>query len=343
MDVVVPGRPTAPTLQSVAALAGVSRATASRVLNGSDRVSDAARASVQDAVARLSYVPNAAARSLVRRRSDSIAFVVAEDEERFFSDPFFAAALRGAHGVLAGRGMQLVFVVVASAADRDQLARFATSGHVDGAILVSTHGDDPMPRLLTQAGVPVVLSGRPYRGDDDTLFVDADNTGGARQAAEVLLARGRSRLVTIAGPSDMPASRDRLAGFRAVLAEHGADLPDALVVEGDFTVEGGRQAMRVLLERCPDLDGVFAANDLMGVGAVQALVASGRAVPEDVALVGFDDVSIAAGASPALTTIRQPIEEMGRSMARMLLDVLDGRDHESSLVLPTRLVRRDSC
>ena len=343
MDPVLPGRPAAPTLQSVAAMAGVSRATASRVLNGSDRVSDAAREAVLDAVARLSYVPNAAARSLVRRRSDSVAFVVAEDEERFFSDPFFAAALRGAQSVVAARGMQLVFVVVASPADRDQFARFAASGHVDGAILVSTHGDDPMPHLLHEAGVPVVLCGRPYGEDDDALFVDADNPQGGRQAADLLLDRGRSRLATITGPADMLASRDRQAGFAAALAERGTSLAASCAVEGDFSVAGGRAAMEQLLEQCPGLDGVFCANDLMAVGALQALAAHGRAVPEDVAVVGFDDVAVAAGSTPALTTVRQPIEEMGRAMAVMLLDVLDGREHPPSVVLPTRLVVRASC
>ena len=343
MDPVMPGRPAAPTLQAVASLAGVSRATASRVLNGSERVSATAREAVQDAVARLSYVPNAAARSLVRRRSDSIAFVVAEDEERFFSDPFFAAALRGAHAVVAGRGLQLVFAVLSSSADREQFTRFAASGHVDGALLVSAHGDDPIPGLLADAGVPVVLSGRPFGAGQDVRFVDADNTGGARLAAAALLDRGRTRLATITGPADMQASRDRLDGFAAVLAERGHPLSDGRVAAGDFTVEGGRAAMAVLLDRAPDLDGVFAANDLMAVGAVQELASRGRTVPADVALVGFDDVSIAAGATPALTTVRQPIDELGRAMARMLLDVLDGREHPTSVVLPTELVVRASC
>lgn len=336
------GRPDVPTLESVAALAGVSRATASRVLNGSEQVSERSRTAVLDAASQLSYVPNAAARSLVRRRSDSIAFVVSETEERFFSDPFFAAVLRGVHTVVAARGLQLVFTVSSCDEDRDKLVRFAASGHVDGAILVSVHGEDPLPDRLRGHGVPVVLSGRPYAGPDEALFVDADNVGGARQAATVLVERGCRRIGTIAGPGDMVAAQDRLQGFREVLSEAGQADDSALRVRADFTVDGGRAAMDVLLQRTPDLDGVFAANDLMAVGAVQALVDRGLRIPDDVAVVGYDDVAVAAAANPPLTTVRQPMEHMGREMARLLLEVVDGGAADGPVVLPTSLVRRVS-
>ena len=331
----------AATLDSVAARAGVSRATASRVLTGSSRVSDRARTAVLDAADALSYVANPAARSLATRRSDSIAFVVVESEERLFSDPFFAAVLRGVHGVVAEHRLQLLFVVVTSEADREQLVRFAGQGHLDGAILLSVHGEDPLPARLRSRGVHVVLSGRPFSADDDALFVDADNRDGARQAADLLLDRGCRAVATICGPLDMPASQDRLEGFTARLQERGAGAP--CVVEGDFAVAGGESAMGELLRRCPDVDGVFAANDLMALGAMQALSAAGRQIPGDVAVVGFDDVPAAVAARPGLTTVRQPLEAMGRAMAQLVTAAVNGStEGPSRVVLPTELVRRSS-
>lgn len=337
-----PARPSAPTLESVAAEAGVSRGTASRVLSGSPQVSERARAAVLDAAERLGYVPNLAARALVTRRSDSVAFVVAESEERFFSDPFFATVLRGAHTVVARHGMQLLFVVLSSAADRVQFERFAGGGHIDGALILSLHGADPLPTKLRSRGVPVVLCGRPYRTGDETPYVDADNVGGARLATRAMIDAGRTRVATITGPRDMVASQDRLDGFRAELASHGMRPTKDAVAVGDFSVEGGERCMQELLERHPDLDGVFVANDLMAVGAIQAIAASGRSVPRDVAVVGFDDVPVASALTPQLTTVAQPLVRMGEEMANLLVELVEGRPSRPSVVLPTALVARSS-
>ncbi len=291
----------------------------------------------------LSYVANPAARSLAKRRSDSIAFVVVESEERVFTDPFFAAVLRGVQAVLAARELQLLFIVVGNERDGERFLRFAGQGHVDGAILLSVHGQDPLPARLRERGVRVVLSGRPYSSTQDELFVDADNHGGGRQAADLLLERGCQRIATITGPLDMPAAQDRLEGFTTRLAEAGIARSAVCVVDGDFSIPGGETAMGEVLRRCPDVDGVFAANDLTALGALQALAEAGRAVPADVAVIGFDDVPVALGARPALTTVRQPIEAMGRAMAELLVRAVDGHaDGASSVVLPTTLVRRGS-
>ena len=335
-------RPSPPTLESVAAAAGVSRGTASRVLSGSPHVSERARLAVLGAAEDLGYVANRAARSLVTRRSDSVAFVVAEPEERFFSDPFFATVLRGAHRVVARHRMQLLFVVLSTAEDRDQFERFAVGGHIDGALLVSLHGADPLPARLAAQGVPVVLVGRPYRTGDDTPYVDADNVGGGRLATRAMIDRGRRDIGTITGPPDMPAAQDRLDGFRAELAHHGRRPTKDSIVVGDFSVTGGERAMNQLLDQRPGLDGVFAANDLMAVGAMQAIVARGFAVPDDVAVVGFDDVPVAAALRPQLTTVRQPLVRMGEEMATLLVDALEGRPTRQSIVLPTELVERQS-
>lgn len=332
-----------PTLESVAALAGVSRATAGRVLAGSSHVSERAKESVLEAAASLSYVTNRAARSLVTRRSDSIAFVVSESEERFFQDPFFPAVLRGTHSEVSAHHQQLVFVVLSSPADREQFYRFAAGGHVDGAIFVSLHGADPLPTRLRQVGIPVVLMGRPYRRDDDAPFVDADNVGGARAAVRALVDAGCERIATITGPTDMPAAQDRLAGYEQELAAAGLRRAASRVVASDFTMDGGYAAMQRLLRGRGRPDGVFVANDLMAAGGLRALRQAGVAVPDDLRVVGFDDIPLAAVAHPALTTVRQPMQEMGREMARLLMAVIEGRPDVASTVLPTVLVPRASC
>ncbi len=333
----------APTLESVAARAGVSRATAGRVLSGSPRVSDHARSAVLRAADELSYVTNRAARSLMTRRGDSIAFVVAEREERFFADPFFSLVLRGVHAVVAEHDLALVFTALSGAAERERFERFARGGHVDGVVLVSLHGDDPLPERLQDAGVPVILQGRPFGTARDAAapvaYVDADNHAGARAATRLLADTGRHCLGTVTGPLDMAAAVDRFDGFRAELSALG--LRPAAVAHGDYSVESGRQAVHALLEEAPDLDGVVVGNDLMALGALQAVAERGRRVPDDVALVGFDDIPLAAAATPPLTTVRQPMAQMGMAMATALLDGAGQAEH-LALVLPTEVVRRAS-
>jgi len=337
------GRPagrTAPTLESVAARAGVSRATAGRVLSGATTVGENAREAVLRAAAELSYVTNRAARSLMTRRSDSVAFVVAEPEDRFFDDPYFSLVLRGAHTAVAEHDVQLVFSVLATNTDRERFERFARGGHLDGVIVVSLHGDDPLPRRLLEAGIPVILSGRPYTPVDGLCYVDADNLGGARSAVALLAERGRRRLATITGPMDMTAAIDRRAGFDAELAARGMTGHGA--VDGDFSVVGGRAAMHRLLAASPDIDGVFVANDLMALGALQAAAEAGRTVPGDIAVVGFDDSPLAAAAHPSITTVRQPIIAMGTELAARLLDGIDRGEPHEPVVMGTEIVVRDS-
>jgi DNA-binding LacI/PurR family transcriptional regulator len=345
----VPSSVPRPTLEAVAARVGVSRATVSRVVNGGAGVRGPLAERVRAAVEELGYVPNQAARTLVTRRNEAIAVVVAEPESRFFADPFFAQQVRGISKELADHDNQLVLLLTGGASDHERVGRYLTGGHVDGALIFSLHADDSLPVLARKAGVPTVIGGRPTWPDPDTrrrtLYVDCDNRGGARDAVRHLQALGRRRIAHIAGPLDQPASVDRLDGFRDVLPGTGA----AMIAEGDFTPEGGAQAMEQLLERSPGLDGVFAASDVMASGALRVLRARGRRVPDDVAVVGFDDmVSVAEWTDPPLTTIRQDIEEMGRLMAQLLLRTLEppsgpeGTPAVSSIITPTRLVVRDS-
>ncbi|HEU4898276.1 MAG TPA: LacI family DNA-binding transcriptional regulator [Actinomycetota bacterium] len=352
-----------PTLEQVAALAGVSRATVSRVVNGSPKVSPVVRAQVERAVAKLGYVPNRAARSLVTRRADSVALVVSEPHARFFSEPFFAGMVRGVSAALAETEVQLLLLIAQDLPDRGRLERYVVGGHVDGVLLASLHGDDPLPGTLERAGVPAVLVGRPAGGGRGTAgmvpreigvgprsiggaagsYVDADNRGGARAAVEHLAGQGRRRIATITGSLDMGVGLDRLEGWRDGLAAAGLGGAGDLVEPGDFTEEGGAAAMARLLERPGDpVDAVFAASDLMAAGALRALRAAGRWVPEDVAVVGFEDSAVARYAQPPLTTVRQPIEEMGRQATRLLLAQVAGEAGGMHLILDTELVVRSS-
>ena len=335
-------RTSSPTLDEVAVLAGVSRATVSRVVNDSPRVSPEARDAVLAAIAELRYVPNRAARSLVTRRTDTLALVLSESDTMVFSDPFFASIVRGVSAAIADSELNLVLLSARDAREQEKVGRYARQGHVDGVILMSLHSDDPLPDILTAAGVPLVLCGRPY-DDRAVAYVDADNRGGATQATRHLLARGRRRIATITGPQDMNAGVDRYAGYRDALEEAGHPPAPELVAHGDFSEAGGARAMAELLERAPDLDAVFVASDPMAVGALRALRAAGRRVPADVAVVGFDDAAIAATCDPPLTTVAQPLSDMTPLLTELLLRQIDGgAETVETRVCPTRLVVRES-
>jgi DNA-binding LacI/PurR family transcriptional regulator len=318
----------------------VSKTTVSRVLTGSPRVSAQARAAVDKAIQDLGYVPNRAARSLVTRRTDTIALIVSEPESRLFSEPFFAGTVRGINEELART--DYAFVLLSSEGDSARIERYIRNGHADGMILMSLHRRDPLLQLLTRTQTPVVLSGRPFPGDS-VPYVDADNRAGAASAVQHLVKRGRKHIATITGPIDMPVGVDRLEGFHDALPAASKRGWRRMVEHGDFSEDSGERAMRALLERAPELDAVFAASDLMAVGALRALRAVGRKVPDDVALVGFDDSHAARLTDPQLTSVRQPMEEIGRSLARLLLTQLrNPGKRPASLIVPTELVIRDS-
>lgn len=329
------GRP--PTLETVAALAGVSRATASRVVNNLDRVAPHVVESVNAAIKELGYVPNQAARSLARRRTAVVAVVIPESAERLFADPFFAAVIQGTASHLASTDYTLNLAIGSNESEKSR--RYLTSGNVDGVLVVSQHeGDLPVTRL--GLGVPIVFAGRPAVDfGEHGYFVDVDNRSAAAEAVRHLLARGRRRIATIAGAQDLAAGRDRLAGWRDALAEAGVS-PGPCAV-GDFSPESGTVGMEELL-RVPDFDAVFAANDQMAFGAISALTRAGRQVPGDVAVVGFDDDQFSRATRPMITTIHQPAYEMGQVMARQLLALLAGESVEHVTLLPTHLVVRES-
>ncbi|MGC4950166.1 LacI family DNA-binding transcriptional regulator [Streptomyces sp. DT224] len=352
-----------PTLEDVARAAGVSRATVSRVINGVRNVDPVIQEAVRRAVASTGYAPNRAARSLVTRRTDAIALVVSgagvepeADEDtpldeadggegasftgQVFADPFFGRVVTGVVNYLRPRGMHPVLMFAETSRAREDVVAFLRQGSADGALVVSTHAEDPLPGMLTDAGLPAVLYARPARAARIS-YVDVAHQDGARLAAEHLLARGCRRIATITGPLDVPAVQERLAGFRDAMTQNGH--PYIAIAEGRFTQESGETAMERLLAEHPDLDGVFAANDLMATGACHVLRERGKRVPEDVAVIGFDDSSAALACRPPLTTVRQPVEAMAAEMARLLIERLGKPEGAAtSVIFEPSLVVRDS-
>jgi DNA-binding LacI/PurR family transcriptional regulator len=243
--------------------------------------------------------------------------------------------------VLRQSGVQLALQIVGTADGRKRLVGDLRNGQADGVIVLSLPAVDPLPRMLIDGGVPAVMIGRP--GEAVPInYVDLANDTGASLAAEHLLSRGCERIGMISGPPDVPASHDRISGFRRTMARHGHGWVP--IAAGNFTQESGESAMRMLLADHPGLDGVFVANDLMALGALIALRDAGRLVPEEIAMVGFDDSSAAVTASPALTTIRHPLEDMAAEAARLLLARIEDPDMRVSSVIyePTLVLRQSA-
>jgi len=335
---VTQNRPRKPTIRDVAAAAGVSRGTVSRVINGGHWVSPEARAAVDAAIVSTGYHANHHARSLATGRANSLAFLLTEPQHLLFHDPTFSILLRGAAESLARRHMTLVLLVAGTPEERENVAQFVSGGHVDGVMLVSSHESEPLLDLLISAGVPTVACGGVLGRMDAVPSVQVDEITSAREITRHLIDRGYQRIAMITGPPDTPGGRFRLVGFRDEL---GDAFDPNLVEAGDYTRESGAAAMARLLERAPDIDAVFAGSDLMAAGAITTLRKLGKRVPDDIAVGGFDDSGVAESLDPPLTTMAQPFDQVSDAMVDLLLRVIEGHAPES-VTLPTRLVVRAS-
>jgi DNA-binding LacI/PurR family transcriptional regulator len=324
----------------------VSAATVSRVLTGSANVQPGTRTKVERAMAQLGYVRHRAAwAARPQQQAGSIALVVGEENIRVFNDPFFARLMRGVSKELAAADLQLVVLTVHTPREYHTVSRYLRSGHVDGAFFVSMHSRPNFD--LGGLGIPVVLCGRPVTsgassGNDRVSYIDADNVEGARQAVSYLLSSGRTTIATIAGPPDMSPGIDRLVGYRKAMSAAGINDP-GLMAYGDFTSRAGEHALRRLIDLRPRLDAVFVASDLMAVGALRALARLGRRVPDDVAVLGFDDLPLSQHTEPRLSTVHQPIDAMASAMVRQALKLVSAPgEGPARIVLDTELVLRDS-
>jgi LacI family transcriptional regulator len=334
----------ASTLEEVASLAGVSRSTVSRVINDRPNVRPETRERVQKAIRNSGYQPHAVARSLVTNRTRIISMVIPEVVTTLFSDPFFPLLLGGATRACNTHQYQLMLSLFTAPADPQEMyQRVLRSGYIDGAIVASASLDTPIISDLLRDRIPFVSIGR--HPDERVHYVDVDNTNGARMVVEHLIRLGHRRIATITGRLDMAAGRDRLSGYRQALEARRIPVEEELIVEGDYTENSGMVGMQQLLSASPSA--VFAASDTMAIGALKALRETGLQVPQDVALVGFDDIPIASVVEPALTTVRQPINRLGSIAIEVLLSLIEDSLEEGApanrIILPTELVIRASC
>ncbi len=273
------------------------------------------------------------------RSEPTIALLIPESTGRFFADPYLASVVQGAAMHLSGTDYTLT-LLMATEADAVKTRRYLQGGNAVGVLVISHHADDEA-HVALPADLPVVFGGRPMTaGFTPTAYVDIDNAGAARAVTEKLVAAGRRRIATIAGPADMSAGVDRLAGFEAALADAGLE-PES-VLHGDFAPASGARAMRHILDARRGVDGVFVASAQMASGALGVLHERGVRVPADLGLVTFDDDYAAQTAIPPLTTVAQPTQAVGRRMAELLLRLIAGEQVPASTIMPTELVDRGS-
>ncbi len=326
------------TIAEVARRARVSKTTVSRVLNNKDDVDAATAIRVREVIAATGYTPSARAVGLARGRAQTVGMLVPG-----LTWPWMGDVLQGVSDVLEARGYGLLLNTMNRGAESlAQFARHVSANAFDGLLVVEPPDTLSYVTSLHESGLPVVMIDD--RGHHPEFpSVATSNREGAADAARHLLDTGRSRLAMVSGPRQFGCTKDRTAGFRARLNDEGIRFDRRLLVEGDFTREGGHVAIRQILESGITFDAVFAHNDLTAVGVLDGLRQAGRTVPEDVAVVGFDDISIAAHTQPSLTTVRQPSREMGEAAAKLLLSRLSGEElPDGPLVVPTELVVRES-
>lgn len=333
------------TIKDVAALAGVSYQTVSRVINNQPSVTNATRARVEEAIAELDYRPNLAARSLPGRRSFIIGLIIPYTADYLFRDPHLLAQISGIDAEANAHGYN---VLLSTAGNSDSALeaykRFARNQVADGALVIETASGKAGAELLVQQDYPYVGLGY-SEATSSPYSVHANDRDGAVAATRHLLQKGHRRIGIINGPSTgaVAATKERLLGHQQVLAEAGISFDPALMVYGDYTRASGQAATEHLLSLPDPPTAIFAFNDRMAMGAVWALSAAGRRVPDDVAVVGFDDVPTAADFSPSLTTVRQPSKQIGQMAAQLLFKLIDNEPVDTpTIVLPAQLVVRQS-
>jgi LacI family transcriptional regulator len=328
-------------LEEIAKLSGVSRSTASRAINNDPNVSDVTREAVLRVVRLTNYVPNAAARGLAAGRTRVIGLVIPLGVSALFTDPYYSILIQSVSSACNSYDYSVMLWLAEPEHERRQIRQIVHSSAIDGVIVVPMLTEEALVQALSGSRLPFVLVSR-YLAQARVNYVDADNIRGARDAVRHLLRLGRTRIATITGPHNTIAGIDRLSGYTQALREYGLPIEPGLIADGAFSEAGGYHAMRDLLPRSPDA--VFVAGDAMAIGALRALREVKLRVPDDVALVTFDDTPLAANAEPPLTTIRRPTHQLGRLAVETLIQLIDYPDSAPHrIVLPTELVVRSSC
>lgn len=329
------------TLEDIAKMSGVSRSTVSRVINGNPNVSEETRTKVMDLIHSIGFQQNLAARGLAIRRTNVIGLVIPTGLTALFSDPYFPLVIQGVTSACYARGYSVMLWLAEPEFERKTISQIMYNGLIDGVIVSSMLMDDPIIYRLTESTQPFITIGR-HPTNDQLSFIDVDNRTGAYQAVAYILHTGRRRVATITGPRNMISGRDRYQGYLDALRERGVHLQPELVREGDYTDISGYLAMKQLLPQRPEA--VFVASDAMAFAAMRAIQEAGLSIPEDIAVVGFDDIPTAATSKPPLTTVRQPIQKTGTLAAEMLIERVEHPETQACrIVLPTELVIRSSC
>lgn len=337
--------PKRPTSADVATEAGVSRTTVSFVLNGRTdiKIPDETRGRVLQAAERLGYHPHAPARQLAGGRSHILALVLRQTPEQIAADAILAETLRGLATAARSQGFRVMVEPLAPEGPEGPDGAYAAllrAQHADGLIISGPRVDDPHLTALVRDGFPIVLQGT--LPGLDVASVDVDNLAGARVAVEHLLALGHRRIACITNaPLVYTAATERLEGYRRALRDAGIEIDPTLVATADFDAPSGHAAMQRLLAQA-DFEAVFVASDVVALGAIGALREAGHRVPDDVSVVGFDDIPLAAYFDPPLTTIRLPAFELGQAAGRALLERIADPAAAGRTLLMTELVVRAS-
>jgi DNA-binding LacI/PurR family transcriptional regulator len=330
------------TIEDIAVLADVSRSTVSRVLNHHPGVKPTVRQRVQQVIKDHNYTPKAAARSLASSRTGTIGLLIPRSASVSLGDPFIASMIQSIFEAAAQQRYFAMLSMLTADMEPGFYDRILRSRHFDGVIMFSSDIDDPILPLLIKDGGPLVLIGRhPYFLN--VLSVDTENREGAREAVAHLVSLGHRRVGVINGQLQMEAAQARRDGYKQALLEAGIAIEPELMVEGFYTEPGAHQAMLKLLDLEQPPTAVFAASDGMAVGALRAIHDRGKRVPDDIALIGYDDLPLAAYTSPPLTSVHQPISDMGAHAVRVLVELIRGQSSATSVRLPARLVVRESC
>lgn len=329
------------TLDDIARMSGVSRSTVSRVINGNPNVSDQTRRKVLDLIQTIGFQPNLAARGLAVGRTHVLGLVIPTGLTTIFSDPYFPLVIQGVASACNARGYSVMLWLAEPEYERKTISQVLYNGLIDGVIVSSMLMDDPLIEHLLESKRPFITIGR-HPTNEHLNFVDVDNRYGAYLGVSYILHTGRRRVAMITGPRNMIASWDRFQGFQDALRERGLHLQTELVTEGNFSDISGYLAMKQLLPHHPDA--IFVASDAMAFAAMRAIQEVGLCIPDDIAVVGFDDIPTAANSKPPLTTVRQPIQKTGSVAAEMLIERIEHTQTQPCrIVLPTELVIRDSC
>jgi LacI family transcriptional regulator len=332
-------------LEDIAKLAGVSRSTVSRVVNNDPRVSDAVRQRVLEIIDRSNYHPNAAARSLATRRTRIVGLLIPQEVEAIFVDSWFARLIQGSLRACQRHDLSFMLMMEQSnnSAAVDRVIRRTIRGHhLDGLIVSSSFVDDVLAGRLAAERFPYVVVGR--HSQFTTNYVDVDNQGASRAAVVHLLSHGRTRPAMIAGPETMVAANDRCEGFREAVVHASLDPDAAPILHADWSQRAAFRATMQLLDQPERPDAIFAASDSMAIGVIQAVRQRGLRVPEDIGVVGFDDIDRERTIPLGLSTIEQPIDLVAETAVELLLEQQETRSQGPyQRMLPTRLIIRTSC